>query len=110
MKDADGMYATWLGVMVSSHWTTSDDDRTCLSVRDNCGLTAKWVSQDGWLFNSAGIKTNNATNPNRTSIKFKGGVFCYHQSDGFLLLLSIMSKVYRRKFTTDNRHKNTPSW
>ena len=26
MKDAEGVYANWLGVMVSSHWTTSNKD------------------------------------------------------------------------------------
>jgi hypothetical protein len=25
LKDKEDMYATWLGVMVSSRWTTSDD-------------------------------------------------------------------------------------
>jgi hypothetical protein len=90
VKDAEGVFATWLGVMVSSRWTTS------------VGWPHKRVSQDVKPFDAAGTKTDNQPqqNSNLQEEFFTTRVMV------FLLLLSIMSEIYntistRRKFTTE---------
>jgi hypothetical protein len=61
-------------------------------------MTTQWVSQDGLLFNADGIKTNDATNP-KELVRISRKKISPPAAMVFLLLLSIMSKMYRRKFT-----------
>jgi hypothetical protein len=65
-KDAEDVKATWLGAMDSAaglHQTRIARSNISYSICDNCGLATQWVSQDGWPFNAALSKNNDAANP-----------------------------------------------